>query len=397
MMKNSIFNISPDRSKYPEKDAEGNLMVDLDSQKYVKLWQGPQHPGVTGNMSLELTISGDEIIQAKTHVGYLHRGFEKLMERRKYIQCFPTCIRMCVAEPDYNEYNLAAGIEELSGIEVPEMAQWLRTLVLEMARLQSLLRVVPGQGGTFALGLGVQWGVYLRDLILDLFEELTGGRVYHMYILPGGVRGLLPDGFKKRMEETLKKIDEFVVNIDNLMFSNAVFKQRAKDVGIIQPEWIDQFGIVGPNARSAGFMRDVRKDYPYLVYDQLDFEPMTMNYSDIYNRARLRWHDLIMTVDLIRQIMAKIPETGDIKAPTPNVLHWKIPRNETYIRSESSRGEYGFYMVSDGTDKPRRINLRGPSYVHAISLLEHMLINANIADTAAIMVSLQTCPPEIER
>ena len=396
-MNNKILDIQPDRSKYPEKDENGKPIIDLDSQKFVKLWQGPQHPGVTGNMSLELTINGDEIMEAKTHVGYLHRGFEKLMERRKFIQCFPTCIRLCVAEPDYNEYNLSAGIEELSGIEIPEMAKWLRTLALEMARLQSLLRVVPGQGGTFALGLGVQWGVYLRDLILDRFEELTGGRVYHMYILPGGVRGLLPDGFKKRMEENLKKIDEFVGNIDRLMFSNAVFKKRAKDVAVIPPEWIDQFGIVGPNARSAGINRDVRKNYPYLIYDQLDFEPKTMDYSDIYNRSRVRWYDLIMTVDLIRQILAKMPESGDIKAPTPNVMHWKIPKNETYIRSESSRGEYGFYMVSDGSDKPRRIHLRGPSYVHAVSLLEHMLINANIADTAAIMVSLQTCPPEIER
>ncbi len=397
MKKNKLFNLNPDRSLYPEKDADGKPIVDLSSQKYVKLWQGPQHPGVTGNMSLELTVCGDEIVEAKTHVGYLHRGFEKLMERRKYIQCFPTCIRMCVAEPDYNEYNLAAGIEELSGIEVPEAAKWLRTLILEMARLQSLLRVVPGQGGTFALGLGVQWGVYLRDLILDRFEELTGGRVYHMYILPGGVRGLLPDGFRGRMEENLKKIDEFIGNIDKLMFSNAVFKSRAIDTAIIQPEWVDQFGIVGPNARSAGFKRDVRKDYPYLVYDQLDFDPMVMDHSDIYNRARLRWHDLIMTVDLIRQIMARIPDKGEFKAPTPNVMHWRIPKGETYIRSESSRGEYGFYMVSDGSDKPRRIHLRGPSYVHAVSLLEHMLIDANIADTAAIMVSLQTCPPEIER
>ena len=392
-----LFNIPHDRSKYPEKDENGNLVVDLDSQKYVKIWQGPNHPGVTGNMSLELTLAGDEIVEAKTHVGYLHRGFEKLMERRKYIQCFPTCIRMCVPEADSNEYNLAAGIEELSGIKIPEAAKWLRTLVLEMARLQVLLRVVPGQGGTFALGMGVQWGVYLRDLILDRFEELTGGRVYHMFIIPGGVRGLLPDGFKQRIEENLKLIDEFVVNIDNLMYQNVVFKQRAVDVGVIEKEWIDQYGIVGPNARAAGFMRDVRKDYPYLAYDQLDFEPKTFEYSDIYNRSRIRWHDLIMTVDMIRQILAKMPNEGDIKAHTPNVLHWKIPKGETYIRSESSRGEYGFYMVSDGTDKPRRINLRGPSYTHAVSLLEHMLINANIADVGAIMVSLQTCPPEIER
>jgi len=393
----NIFSWQPDRSKYPEKKKNGKLDIDLSSGKFVKLWQGPNHPGITGNMSLELTISGDEIVDAKTHVGYLHRGFEKLMERRLWIQCFPTCIRMCVAEPDYNEYLLAKSAEDLSGIEVPEMAEWLRTLVLEMARLQSLLRTVPGQAGTLSLGIGVQWGVYLRDLVLDLFEELTGGRVYHMYIIPGGVRGLLPDGFKKRMEEVLKKIDEFVKNIENLMYNNIIFKKRTIGVGYIKPSWVNKYGIVGPNARAAGFKRDVRKDYPYLKYNELDFDITLGKDSDIFTRSVVRKKELLLTLDLIRQIMAKMPKKGDIKASTPNVLHWKIPKGETYVRSESSRGEYGFYTVSDGSKTPRRINLRGPSYTHAISLLERLLINANIADVHSIMVSLQTCPPEIER
>ncbi len=393
----SLFNIETDRSKYPQPGADGKLVVDLDSHKYVKLWHGPNHPGVTGNMSLELTLAGDEIVEAKTHVGYLHRGFEKLIERRLFIQGMQTSIRMCVAEPDTNEFVYCQCVEELSGIEIPEMAKWIRTLLLEMSRLQSFLRVVPGQGGTTALGVGVQWGMYMRELILDRFEELTGGRIYHMYFTPGGVRGLLPDGFKKRMEENLKEIDDFIHRIDDLMYSNAVFKKRTVDVAVLDPSWIEKYGVVGPNARSAGFNRDVRKDYPYLIYDQLDFEPKVMNHSDIYNRSRLRWHELIMSVDLIRQIMAKMPEKGDFKAPTPNVLHWEIPKGETYVRAESSRGEYGLYMVTDGTDKPRRINLRGPSYTHSMCLLEDMLIGANIADVHSIMVSLQTCPPEIER
>ena len=392
-----MFKFEQDRSKFPQKNAEGKLDIDLDSQKFVKIWQGPNHPGITGNMALELTVSGDEVVDSKTHVGYLHRGFEKLMERRKFIQCFPICIRMCVPEPDINEYCLAASVEDLAGIEVPEMAQWLRTLVLEMARLVILLRGVPGQGGTMSLGMGVQWGVYVRDLMLDRFEELTGARVYHMYIAPGGVRGLLPDGFKERMEEVLKKIDEFVIDIDNLMFSNAVFKKRTKGVGVIDPAWIDQYSVVGPNARAAGVNRDVRKDYPYLMYDKLDFESFVGVDSDIYTRSRVRWHDLQTSVDLIRQIMAKMPKKGDIRAKTPNVMHWKIPKGETYQRLESSRGEYGFYMVTDGSMYPRRINLRGPSYNSAILLLEKMLVNANISDVSSMMVSLATCPPEIER
>lgn len=392
-----IFQINDDRSSYPEIGEDGKPIIDLSSHKFVKIWQGPQHPGVTGNMSLELTLSGDEIVESKTHVGYLHRGFEKLMERRKFIQCFPTCIRMCVAEPDPNEYLLSRCVEELSGIEVPEAAQWLRMLALEMARLQILLRAVPGQAGAFALGLGYQWGSYIRDLILDRFEELTGGRVYHMYILPGGVRGLLPDGFKKRLEENLKLADEFVKNISDLMYNNSVFKKRAKGLAYIPKDYIDKYGVYGPTARAAGVMRDVRKTNPYLKYDELDFEPFVTTESDVYARSQVRWHDLKMTIDLIRQIMAKMPDKGEIKAPTPNVLHWKIPKGETYVKCESSRGEYGMYMVTDGSDTPRRVNLKGPSYTHANVLLEKLLINANIADTAGIMVSLATCPPEIER
>ena len=155
-MKSKFFDFKPDRSKYPSMGADGKLDIDLSSQKYTKLWLGPNHPGVTGNMSVELTLAGDEIVEAKTHVGYLHRGFEKLIERRLFVQGFPTSIRMCVAEPDTNEYLIARSTEVLSGYDkdVPEMAQWLRTLSLEMARLQLLLRQVPGQAGTFSLGIG---------------------------------------------------------------------------------------------------------------------------------------------------------------------------------------------------------------------------------------------------
>ncbi|NMC99681.1 MAG: NADH-quinone oxidoreductase subunit D, partial [Bacteroidales bacterium] len=205
---NSKFKIEPDRSLYPSVGKDGKLEIDLNSGKYVKIWHGPNHPGVTGNMSLELTICGDEIVEAKTHVGYLHRGFEKIFERRTWMQCFPTVVRMCVPEPDTNEYCLAAAMEELSGVEAPEYAQWMRTLVLEMARLTNLLRTVPGLGGTMGLGLGVQWGVYMRDLLLDRFEELTGARIYHMYIIPGGVRGKMPEGFKERLLSNLKEIDD---------------------------------------------------------------------------------------------------------------------------------------------------------------------------------------------
>ncbi len=388
---------SKDRSKYPEMAGE-KLQYELGSGKYTKIWQGPQHPGITGNMSVELVICGDEIVEAKTHVGYLHRGFEKLMERRRYMQCFPICVRICVPEPDINEYCLATTTEELAGIEVPETAKWLRTLVLEMARMANLMMNSSGQAGTMGLGLAGQWARYNRELILDLFEELTGGRVYHMYMLPGGVRSLLPDGFAERMETAFKYIEESMVSVDRVVFQNAVFKKRTVGVGVIPKEWVDEYGIVGPNARAAGFARDVRKDSPYGVYDKLDFDVITGTDSDIYTRAKLRFDEVLMSIDLMRQILAKMPKgKQDFMAKIPNALNWKIPKGETYSRIESSRGEFGYYMVSDGSDKPRRIHTRGPSFTQAIPLLERMLQGASISDVSSYMISIHSCPPEIER
>lgn len=382
-----------DRNKYPVSKQE----IDLDSGKYQKIWQGPQHPGVTGNMALELTLCGDEIVDCQTHVGYLHRGFEKLMERRTYIQCFPIVCRICVPEPDTNEYLFAAATEELAGLEIPEKAKWLRTLTMEMSRLASFLMWIGGQAGAFGHGTVGQWAVTHRDYMLDLFEELTGGRVYHMYMLPGGVRDDLPEGFENRLEKVLQKIEKLLDDIDKVMFTNAVFKKRAQGLGIITKDMIDKFGIVGPNARAAGIERDIRKDHPYLKYAELDFDVITENKSDAYNRARVRFREMAQSIDLIRQIVAKIPEKGGFYNRPPNVLHWKIPPGETYVKAESTRGEYGYYMVADGTEYPRRVYVRGPSYTHAVALLEHLAVDTNIADIAGLMVSLHTYPPEIER
>lgn len=385
------------REKFPEKNPDGSNIIDLESHKFLKIWQGPQHPGITGNMSLELIVQGDEVMSCRTHVGYLHRGFEKLMERRKFIQCFPLVCRIAVPEPDFNEYCLAATLEELAGIKVPEAAEWMRTLILEMSRLTSFLMWIGGQAGAFGLGVPGQWSMYARDLMLDRFEEISGGRIYRMFIPPGGVRGLLPEGFKARMEETLRIIEDTMKDIKTTMFDNAVFKRRAVGLGYIDPAWVDRYGITGPNARAAGVPKDVRKDYPYLKYPELDFEVITARNSDAFTRADLRRREILLSVDLIRQILEKIPDKGEYMAKMPSVLHWKIPKGETYVRSECTRGEYGFYTVTDGSGYPRRVNVRGPSYTHAVALMEKLAVDCNIADVAGLMVSLHTYPPEIER
>jgi NADH-quinone oxidoreductase subunit D len=186
-------------------------------------------------------------------------------------------------------------------------------------------------------------------------------------------------------------------DVYDVMFHNAVFKKRAQGVGIIDTAWLDSYGITGPNARAAGMAKDVRLDQPYLAYPELELEPVTAIDSDIFARADVRRRDLLMSIDLIGQMLRLIPDEGPVMAELPNVLHWQILRGETYIRGECSRGEYGYYLATDGSGYPRRVNVRGPSYTHAMALLERMIVNCNIADVAALMVSLHTYPPEIER
>ncbi len=380
--------------------ADGRPVYDLESGKYLKLWQGPQHPGITGNMSLELVICGDEIVECTTHVGYLHRGFEKLMERRKFIQCFPIVCRICVPEPDFNEYLFAAVTEDLADVQIPERAAWIRTLNLEMARLTSYLMWLGGQAGAFGMGTIGQWTVTMRDYMLDRFEELSGGRIYHMYIIPGGVRADLPEGWSARLFETLDTVEATLNDVRLALMSNAVFKKRAKGLGVIEPEMVDRYGVTGPNARASGLARDLRKDSPYLVYDQLDFSVITETDGDAYARARVRLREMYQSIDLQRQMVRRLDADRagtPFHTQLPNVLHWRIPPGETYRKAECTRGEYGFYLNADGTDKPRRIYVRGPSYTHAVALMERLAIGCNIADTAGLMVSLHTYPPEVER
>jgi len=371
--------------------------VDLSSGKYVKLWQGPQHPGITGNMSLELTLDGDTVIECKTHVGYLHRGFEKLMEQRTFIQNFTVVCRIAVPEPAFNEYLYAAAIEAISGIEPPPRAQWLRALNLEMMRLASFLMWIGGQGGAFGQYTVANWTLTYRDYVLDLFEEMTGARIYHMYMVPGGVRAGLPPGFEQRILKLMDDTDKLLGQVERVMYHNVVFKARAKGLGVIPPEMVDPYGVVGPNARASGFGRDLRKDEPYLVYDQLDFNVITGSAGDAYERAWLRLQETRQSVNLIRQIIAGAPPDGPFQADMPNLLHWKVPAGETYVKAECTRGEYGYYMVTDGSEIVRRVHVRGPSYTHALVLMERLAVGTNIADIAGLMVSLHTYPPEIER
>ncbi len=365
-------------------------------EKATTLYLGPQHPGITGNMMIKLKVEGDTVVKAETHVGYLHRGFEKLMERRNWLQSFTIVCRICVPEPDPNELNYSRAVEEIEGREVPERAQWIRTMMMELSRLASYLLWFGGQNGSAGLYTMPQWTVGDRDYILDLFEELTGGRVYHMYIWPGGVRRDLPEGFTDRVLQTMDYLEKRLVQYDQLMFENTVFQKRAQGIGWIDPAKAIEWGVVGPPLRGAGIKSDVRIDDPYLMYDQLDFQVPTQSGSDVWARALVRRAEFQQSINMVRQTIEKMP-SGEVYNKIPNPMKWNIPAGDAYVKAESARGEFGYYVVSDGGNKPRRVHVKGPAYVHGVTLLENLLVGANISDVSFIMNSLGTCPPEIER
>ena len=361
------------------------------------IYLGPQHPGITGNMMVKLQVKGDTVVKAETHIGYLHRGFEKLMERRNWLQSFTIVCRICVPEPDPNEENYSRAVEEIEGREVPERAKYIRVMVLELARIASYLLWYGGQNGSAGLYTMGQWSVGDRNYILDLFEELTGGRVYHMYIWPGGVRRDLPEGFAGRVLKTMDYLEKRLDEYDKLMFENSIFQKRAQGVGIIDPAKAIEWGVVGPPLRGCGIQSDVRKDDPYEVYDKLDFEvPKIEGESDVWARALVRRFEIRESIKIIRQVIEKMP-AGEVYNKVPNPTKWIVPKGDAYVKTESARGEFGYYMVSDGSDKPRRVHVKGPAYVHGITLLENLLVGENIADVSFIMNSLGTCPPEMER
>ncbi len=365
-------------------------------EKETTLYIGPQHPGITGNMMVKLKVTGDTIISSSTHVGYLHRAFEKLIEQRNWLQSFTILCRFCVPEPDPMELTYARAVEELEGREVPERAKYIRVMVMELARLQSFMLWYAGQSGSAGLYTLGQWSVGDRNYVLDLFEMLTGGRVYHMYIWPGGVRRDLPEGFKEKTLKTMDYLEKRLDQYNQMLFDNTIFQKRAQGVGVIPKDKAIEWGVVGAPLRGCGIKSDVRIDEPYEVYDKLDFIVPTAEGGDIWARALVRKEEIRQSISIIRQVLDKMPE-GEYYNRVPNPMKWTIPAGQVYTRTESVRGEIGFYVASDGSDKPRRVHVKGAAYTHGVTVLDKVLKGQNIADVSFILNSLGVCPPEIER
>ncbi len=359
---------------------------------------GPNHPGIEGNYALKVKLQGDTVVEARADAGYLHRGFEKLMEDRLWIQNIALVPRICVPDPVPMEVCYSLAVEDLAGIEVPERAQWLRVLQLELSRIAAHLFYFGGHAATTGMYTPMYWGVADRDLLLDLFEELTGGRVYSIYNLPGGVRQDIPDGFLQRVTDTLNYIDGRLKDYDNLFFTNQIFVKRAKGIGIINQEQALEWSVTGPNLRACGLEFDVRRDDPYLIYDQLKFDIPTEHAGDAWARTLVRRLEMVESIRIIRQVVKALPDIkGPVRTPIPNPLAWRVPAGDSYARVESSKGELAYYVVSNGGEKPYRVHIRGPSSMHAVQVLEKLAVGCRVEDVAQTMFSLDACPPEVDR
>jgi NADH-quinone oxidoreductase subunit D len=359
------------------------------------LYFGPAHPG-SGNFGVKLKVDGEKIVSARADPGYLHRGFEKLMEYRTPIQNAVLSDRLCILEP--LNWNLihAEAVDKLMGTDIPERARYLRVIMAELSRIQSHIIWY----GVFSKGTGFDTGFKLafgyRDYILDLFEMITGGRVYPAgYICPGGVRRDFPKGAEARILKVLDRMKE-MIRLQEV--ENPALGARAKGVGVLTIDEALRLGATGPVLRGSGMNADVRKDEPYEVYDRLDFEIPVKKEGDAYARYWIGIEEMKQSIKLVQQALEELPQ-GDVIEPSMKKpkLSGKIPEGEVYIRNEVARGEAGMYMVSDGKSTPYRVKVRGPDFLHMIPVLEYLLRGVQIADVPAVYWSLNICPADMDR
>ncbi|KHC91498.1 NADH dehydrogenase subunit D [Thermotoga sp. Mc24] len=364
-----------------------------------KLFFGPNHPGMHGNFSVHMYVEGDVVKKARPVPGFLHRGFEKLMERRYWYSNISLIPRICVPEPDINEICYAIAIEKIAKVKVPERAQWIRMIVLELARIANHIWTVGGIGGPLGLYTASYWGVADRDRILDIFEALCGARVYHMYIIPGGVRKNMTPKIEDMIWKTLDYIESRLPDYENLVFKNRIVHSRLRGRLILTREQAMEMGVTGVGLRATGVEYDIRKVDPYLFYDRVEFEVPTATDGDAFSRVYLKFKEIPQSIKIIRQALEKMPQVDRVNVPIGrgNGLRRIVPKGMAYVHVESTRGEYGFFVVSDGKNKPYRVAVRGASYPQGLYGIEKYLPGTRIEDVPIWLATMDVCAPEIDR
>ena len=351
---------------------------------------GPQHSG-SGHMRLIVELDGDVITDAAPDPGYVHRGIEKICEVRNIIKNIPVIERPAIIDSSNLNHAYIKAIEELQGVDPPERAQYLRSLLNEMNRIMSHLYWLSIFGVFVGHTTMFMWPLGDRELFIDLAEALTGARITHSYIVPGGVRRDLPQGFAEEAVKRTEYFEKRLKEYDKIFFDNPLFSSRSKGVGVLRKEDAIALGCTGPTLRGSGVDADLRKDEPYAAYPKLDFNIPTMQEADSFSRAYVRMDEMRESCKIIRQIVKEIP-AGPIRRKAPIVL----PRGEAYSRVESARGECSFYIIGEGGDKPYRVRIITGSYRN-MTAISAVLKGGHLADMPTAWWSIDYWPVEADR
>jgi NADH-quinone oxidoreductase subunit D len=391
-----------------------------DDEQTMILNMGPQHPSTHGVLRLMLELEGETVLRTKPIVGYLHTGMEKTGETLTYLQGPTNVTRMDYAAPLFNELVFSLATETLLGIdeEIPPRAQWIRMLLCELNRMSSHLLFLATNGLDLAAVSMMIYGWREREETLRLLEMITGLRMNHNFIRPGGVAADLPDGWRDATLRVLDLVEPRLDEYEVLMTGQPIWRERLQGVGVILSDEAVALGATGPILRSTGVPWDLRKEEPYLFYDQVDFGVVVGSYGDCFDRYAIRLNEVRESMAIVRQILELLP-AGDYRiqdrkvTPPPRgridesmeaLIHhfkiftegFKVPEGEVYRAVESPRGELGCYMVSDGSGMPYRMHIRGPSFVNLQSM-PHMLRGGLIADAVAVISSVDPIMGEVDR
>jgi NADH-quinone oxidoreductase subunit D len=357
---------------------------------------GPQHPSTHGVFRMVLTIDGELIVDVEPVIGYMHRGGEKLSENLDYRQGIGIQDRTDYLGNFNCEQAYCMAAEKLGGFEIPERAEWIRTICVELNRISSHFMFLGayGQDAGF-FGTSFAYGFRERERVMDLFEELTGERMMYSYFRVGGVAWDLPSGWLRKVHELLKDLRQGTKDFDGLLTENEVFLARTQNVGVISQERAIAHGLTGPMLRATGVPWDLRREEPYSVYPKLEFDIPVGTNGDCYDRYIVRLREIEQSMRIVEQCLDMIPGRGPTLAEKmPRML--RLPAGEVYVRTENPRGEYGIYLVSKGGNKPYRLKMRSPCFCN-LSALREMTIGEYVADAVMILGSVDLVLCEVDR
>ncbi|MDP7588966.1 MAG: NADH-quinone oxidoreductase subunit D [Dehalococcoidia bacterium] len=355
---------------------------------------GPQHPSTHGVFRMVLWVDGEKIVDVVPHIGYLHRGSEKLCEGEQYHQIITLFDRMDYIANFNNEHVYCRAVEKLMGLEVSERSEYIRVILCELNRIASHMLFIATMGLDAGAMTPSMFCFRGRERIQGLFESVSGARMMHNYLRIGGLKEDVPDDFVSQVREVLELVKIDTEESDKLLSFNEIFLARLKNIAVMSAEDAIDHGLTGPCLRASGVDYDVRKAAPYSVYDRFDFDvPIGLD-GDCWDRYYLRVQEVYQSVRIVEQALDQLPD-GEVASSLGRRLI-RPPAGEVYMRAENPRGEIGVYLVSDGTDRPYRIKVRPPSFCN-LAALKHMLKDSWIADSVVILGALDIVLGEVDR